>query len=196
MGLAACSNMPTNQGFDSIHQPVVERNQYELDLVAGPDGVSAAERQRLVGWFETMRLKYGDKIAIDDPQASQSTRHMVETAASKFGLLVSNEVPSTKGYVGSGMARVVIIRTTAHVPGCPDWSASSDANFKNATSSNFGCATNSNLAAMIANPEDLLQGAQGSTLTNVGTSDKAIGVFNSAQPSGKNGINQTSSKGG
>jgi pilus assembly protein CpaD len=188
--------MPTNQGFDSVHQPVVERNQYEFDLTTGPDGATAAERQRLLGWFEAMRVKYGDKIALDDPQASHSTRNMVETLAAKFGMLVSNEVPVTKGYVGAGTARVVIIRTTAHVPGCPDWSASSDSNFKNATSSNFGCATNSNLAAMIANPDDLLHGAQGSTLTNVGTSDKAIGVYNSAQPSGKNGINQTSSKGG
>jgi pilus assembly protein CpaD len=38
--------------------------------------------------------------------------------------------------VNAGTARIVVTRTSAQVPGCPDWSAKSDANFKNATSTN------------------------------------------------------------
>src|SRR3546814_14290905 len=41
----------------------------------------------------------------------------------------------------------------------PDWSTKSSINFNNATSSNYGCATNSNLAAMVADPNDLIKGA-------------------------------------
>ena len=46
---------------------------------------------------------------------------------------------------------------TAYVPGCPDWSTAS-AQAHEGQSSNYGCATMTNLAAMIANPQDLLHG--------------------------------------
>ena len=59
-----------------------------------------------------------------------------------------------------GQARVVITRSTASVPGCPDWSVKTEANYNNATSPGFGCGVNSNLAAMIANPADTFIPAQ------------------------------------
>ena len=46
----------------------------------------------------------------------------------------------------------------AHVPGCPDWS-SQGVDSAAGTDSNYGCATNANMAAMIANPADLVHGA-------------------------------------
>ena len=41
---------------------------------------------------------------------------------------------------------------------CPDWSQSQTQNYKNDLHSNFGCAVNSNLAAQIENPRDLVHG--------------------------------------
>lgn len=43
-------------------------------------------------------------------------------------------------------------------PTCPDWSAPEPNSFTNQPSSNFGCATQANLATMIANPADLARG--------------------------------------
>src|SRR3546814_2517410 len=71
------------------------------------------------------------------------------------GLLLSGAAPVTTGDVPADNLRVVVTRASAFVPGCPDWSTKSSINFNNATSSNYGCATNSNLAAMVADPNDL-----------------------------------------
>jgi pilus assembly protein CpaD len=100
----------------------------------------------------------------------------------------------TGGYVPAGSARIVIARTKASVPGCPDWSANSDANPANGLSSNYGCATNSNLAAMIANPEDLIRGSDTTGSTVVMSSSKAIDTYRKAQPTGAGGLKETSSK--
>jgi len=196
--LAGCGGMPTNRGLESLHQPVVERTNYTLDVATGPDGLSYSEQNRVTGWFEAMDLRYGDRIAIDDPQNSETTRSSVEALASRYGLMISDHAPVTAGYVNPGNARIVITRTTASVPGCPDWSKKSDVNLANATSSNFGCATNSNLAAMVANPEHLIKGADGGSDTVVMSSSKAIDNYRKATPSGNGGttVKQTSSTAG
>lgn len=45
----------------------------------------------------------------------------------------------------------------AYVPGCPDWNTAGKPGHES-QSSNYGCATQSNLAAMVAEPADLLHG--------------------------------------
>ena len=158
--LAGCGGIATNPSLESIHQPVVEHVNYTFDVATGPSGLSLPEQRRLADWFEAMDLRYGDRIAIDDPLASEATRASVEALAARYGLLVSSDAPATEGYVNVGNARIVVTRAKASVPGCPDWSARNDFNPNNATSTNYGCATNSNLAAMVADPEHLLKGAE------------------------------------
>ena len=67
------------------------------------------------------------------------------------------------GPVNRGLSTVhqpIVSRTAtgsvATVPGCPDWSRASQPEFEASTGSNYGCATRSNLAAMIADPMDLV----------------------------------------
>src|SRR3546814_11716730 len=55
--------------------------------------------------------------------------------------------------------RVVGTLASASVPGCPDWSTKSSINFNKSPSTNYGCATTSNLSAMVADPSDLIKGA-------------------------------------
>ncbi|SFG18646.1 pilus assembly protein CpaD [Novosphingobium sp. CF614] len=196
LALAGCGSIPTNRSMYSEHQPVVEKVNYTLDVTTGGSGLAYGEQGRLAGWFNAMGLKYGDKVYVDDPSASPATRSAVEAVASRYGLMLGDEAPQTAGYVTPGTARVVIVRSKASVPGCPDWSAKSDFNPNNGLSSNYGCATNSNLAAMIANPEDLLRGADttGSTVTM--SSSKAIEAYRKAEPTGNgNTVTETGSKG-
>lgn len=194
--LAGCAGMPTNRSLDSVHQPVVERLNYTLDVTSGPGGLSFAEQRRVAGWFETMKLRYGDRIAIDDPLASEATRQSVEAIAARYGLLVGKDAPVTAGYVNAGSVRIIVSRSKATVPGCPDWSAKSDANLNNATGKNYGCAVNSNLAAMVADPEHLLKGAEGGSDTVIMSSTKAIDSYRQATPTGVgNNVKTTSSSG-
>jgi pilus assembly protein CpaD len=175
--LAGCGSLPTNRSLDSVHQPVVERINYTLDVTTGASGLSLPEQRRLSGWFEAMDLKYGDRISIDDPVNNEATRNGVQALASRYGLLIGKDAPVTPGYVNAGKARIIISRMKATVPGCPDWSTKSDFNPNNATSSNYGCATNSNIAAMVANPEHLIKGEKGLSDTTVMSSTKAINSY-------------------
>jgi pilus assembly protein CpaD len=195
LALAGCGGMPGNASLESIHQPIVERTNYTLDVTTGPGGISVPEQRRLSGWFEAMNLRYGDRISLDDPLSSGATRSTVEAVASRYGMLVSEDAPTTPGFVNPGTVRIVVSRSTASVPGCPDWSANSDTNLKSATSSNYGCATNGNLAAMIANPEHLIKGASGNGETVVMSSTKAIESYRKDAPTGQGGLKAISSSG-
>lgn len=197
MTLAGCGGIATNASVESIHQPVVENVNYTLDLSTGANGLSYPEQRRLDGWFDAMDLRYGDRIAIDDPLGSEATRTAVAAIAARRGLILSDTAPVTQGYVTAGNARVVVTRSKATVPGCPDWSSRNDFNPRNATSANYGCATNANLAAMIANPQHLLKGEKGDSDTLIMSSNKAIGAYRNKELSGAGGntVKATSSKG-
>ncbi|MFM5924971.1 MAG: CpaD family pilus assembly protein [Novosphingobium sp.] len=194
--LGGCGGMPSNRQLESVHQPVVSRTNYTLDINAGPGGVSVPEQRRLSGWFEALDLRYGDRITIDDPMHSGASRAAVEAVAGRYGMIVGDEAPVTPGDVVPGTVRVVVSRSSATVPGCPDWSAKSETNLGNATSSNYGCATNSNLAAMVADPEHLLHGAESKGNTTVMSGTKAIDSYRQAPPTGEKGLTTQSTQTG
>ena len=189
MSLAACgtTDKPQNMSLYSVKQPVVERSSYTLDVATTAGGLTVPEQVRLADWFEVMGVGYGDRIAIDDPAASPAVLEDVAAVASRYGLLVSRDAPVTDGYVNPGNARVVVTRSTAYVPGCPDWSDKNGWSRDNETSDGFGCAVNSNIAAMVADPEHLLEGAHGTGETVVMTSNRAISSYRDATPTGNGG---------
>ena len=195
MVLGGCGGMPTNKSLYSTKQPVVERSNYTFDVRSGQGGLDVSERQRLANWFETMGLGYGDRVSIDDPMASAATREAVSELAGRHGILIEDGAPVTAGYVQPGFARVVVTRSKASVPGCPDWSAKSDMNYRNATYPNYGCAVNSNLAAMVANPEDLIEGQSGTGETVILSSTKAINSYREQAPTGEGGLAQATTEG-
>ena len=80
------------------------------------------------------------------------------------------------------------------VPGCPDWSEHVTEHGNNSTSPNFGCAVNGNLAAMIADPQQLLHGAAGTGDTVIMSSTKAIQSYREAKPTGAGGLPEVSSQ--
>ncbi len=197
LALGGCAGMPTNASLDSVHQPVVQRDSYTIDLATDTIGsLSPGEQRRLAGWFETMDLAYGDKVAIDDPADQPGVRSAVEAVAGRYGIVLAQTAPVTTGEVYPGTVRVVVTRTVASVPGCPDWSAKSDANIRNATSPGYGCAVNGNLAAMVANKEDLVRGARSRGGTVVMSSSKAIETYREMEPTGKKGLKENSTKAG
>lgn len=192
-GVTACGGMANNPTLYSTKQPVIERTNLTFDVSTSYDGLPIAEQARLDDWFEAMDLRYGDRLSLDDPGASAATRDAVGKLAAKHGILLAKGAPDTTGYVAPGQARVVITRSTASVPGCPDWSTASDINYGNGTYSNYGCATNANLAAMVADPEDLLAGKQGTGETVVTTSTKAIQTYRDKKPTGAQNLKNVSS---
>lgn len=179
--LGACAGQ-SNRTLYPEHQPVVERSQYVIDLNVAAGGLAAGEQARLDQWMDALEIGYGDRIAIDAPDgnAAMTTRQQIGAVAGNRGLLLADYAPITEQPFIPGTVRVVVSRSTAYVPGCPDWSNNSQTDFNNSTHSNFGCATNANRAAMVANPEDLIRGQRGDPSTRAGV--EAIKQYREAGP--------------
>ena len=197
--LAGCSTanqaQNLNRGVESVNVPVVTRADYAFD-VAAPDGsLPSTEAGRLDAWFRGLDLGYGDSVYVDGPYAA-AARDDVARVAGNYGLMVSAGAPVTVGMVAPGTVRVVVSRTRASVPNCPNWSRPGAPSTANEMMSNFGCGVNSNLAAMIANPEDLVHGREGSGVGDNRTAVKALQYYRSAPPSGTTGLKDISTKKG
>ena len=184
--LAGCGGTP-NRGLESVHQPVVSRADYAFDVAAGPDGLAPGEQRRLSAWMSSLRVGYGDRISIDDPARDAATRADVTGAAAHYGLLVSDDAPVTAAPIAPGTVRVIVSRARAYVPGCPDHSRMYQPDYEGHTSSNHGCAINSNLAAMVASPTDLVRGESAGDVYDPAVGTKAIDRFRKAEPTGAGG---------
>ena len=184
-----------DRGLAAVNEPVVTRTNYMLDLSAPGGSLDPAEAGRLDGWFAGLGLRYGDTVYVDAPYGVMA-RYDVERIAGQYGLMVAPGTPVTTGQVSPGTVRVVVTRAEASVPGCPNWDRPSTPNYNNQTLPNFGCSVNANLAAMVANPEDLLHGREGSSVIDAATAAKAVGSYREAAPSGTKGLQEVSTKRG
>ena len=194
---AACSttgsSAPADRGLSSVNEPVLTRSTFVLDLAAPGGALPPQEMARLDGWFRGLELGYGDSIYVDGGYADQA-RAQVAQVAGNYGLLVLAAAPVTAGMVPDGSVRVVVTRTRAEVAGCPNWSRPSQPDFENRSMSDFGCAVNSNMAAMVANPEDLFHGREGSGVGDTITATKAVDYYRKAKPTGTEGLQDVNSK--
>lgn len=160
LAVASCSGTMDNRTMYSVHQPVVSRATYVIDLNASGGGLPTSERARLNEWMGALGAGYGDRVAIDygSTYGDGAIRAAVTSVAAQYDAQYLDTAPVTQGAVIPGTVRVVLTRSAASVPNCPDWSKKSEANYNGGNHSNYGCAINSNLAAMVADPEDLVRG--------------------------------------
>lgn len=194
--VAGCAYKPgpdPEAGLSPVNVPVVTRSDFVFDAAA-PDGVlPPSEAARLEGWFSGLGLSYGDAVYVDGAYAD-AARAQVADIAGRYGLLVRPGAPVTPGAVGPGAVRVVVSRTVASVPGCPNWERPASPNYNNKMLPGFGCSVNGNLAAMVANPEDLVHGREGSGVIDTATAAKAVNVYRTTPPTGTKGLSDISTK--
>ena len=183
------------RGLDSVNVPVVTRSDYAFDAAAPDGSLAPGEQARLDAWFRGLDLGYGDAIYVDGAYAD-AARSDVARVASRYGLLLSNGAPVAQGMVAPGAVRIVVSRTRASVPGCPNWRGQSQPNWNNVNMSNYGCGVNGNLAAMIADPNDLVWGREGTGVDNADTAARAIRSYRNAKPTGEGGLLDVSTKKG
>ena len=197
--LSGCAYHPgpdLEAGVAVVNVPVVNRADYVFDAAAPGGSLSPAETARLDGWFRSLDLRYGDSIYIEGGAYSEGARSQIAGIASNYGMLVSDGAPVTAGAVAPDSVRVVVSRNVASVPNCPNWERPSQPNYNNRMMPNLGCAVNSNLAAMVANPEDLVHGRSGDSVSDVVAATKAVGVYKSTAPTGTQGLKDISTKSG
>ena len=192
-GCATTADQP-DRGLASVHVPVVTTADYVFDAAAPGGALAQGESERLSGWFQGLGLGYGDTIYVDGP--GPAARAQVASIAGRFGMLVTPGAPATAGMVQPSSVRVVVARRRAEVPGCPDWHRPSSPDYANRSMSNYGCSVNSNIAAMVANPEDLLHGREGVGTTDSWTAQRAIEMYRTTPPTGTKGLQDVTPKGG
>ena len=175
--LAGCqhADMP-DRGLSPVNVPTVTRSEYAFDVAAPYGAIGPVETARLDSWFRGLALGYGDMIYLDGPNAA-SARWDVARIAGRYGMLVSSGAPMTAGQVGPDVVRVIVSRSAAAVSGCPNWSASSQPNYHNRTMPSFGCSVNGSLAAMVANPQDLVHGREDTGASDSVAAAKAIDMY-------------------
>lgn len=188
--LTACgaADKANNRGMESVHQPVVSYTNFIFDVRADNTvGVASSEKERLNGWLDSLNIGYGDSVAIAG-SASAAAHSDIANVLGKRGLLVQQDDSAIAGAAPYGSVRLIVRRATASVPGCPDWQTKQENNMSGGTSSNFGCATNSNFAAMVANPEDLVRGQTTNSELRTATSNRAIQSYQAKAPTGAGGL--------
>ena len=181
-------------GLSPVNVPVVSRADYVFDAAAPSGTLPSSEAARLDAWFRSLELRYGDSVYVDGGPYAEAARAQVADIAGNYGLLVSPGAPVTAGAVNPGSVRVVVSRNIASVPGCPNWDRASQPNYNNKMLPGLGCSVNGNLAAMVANPEDLVHGREGSGVLDTATAARAVNVYRTTPPTGTGGLKDISTK--
>ena len=183
------------RGLASVNVPVVTTADYTFDVSAPGGTLGQGEAERLDGWFRGVGLGYGDSIYVDGAY-SEAARAQVAQVAGRYGMLIKQGAPVTAGAVLPGTVRVVVSRRRAEVPGCPNWSEPAQPNWGNRNMSNYGCGVNSNLAAMVADPVDLIHGREGTGVNDAATVFKAIDLYRTKPATGRGPLEEVNTKGG
>lgn len=197
--LAGCNTTDRNDvpsaGVAPVNVPVVTSANYVFDAAAPGGALAPGEGQRLNGWFQGLDLGYGDTVYVDGGYAP-AAREQVAAIAGKYGMFVTAGAPVTAGMVQAGSVRIVVARRRATVPGCPNWRQASQPDWDNKSLPNSGCGVNSNLAAMVADPEDLIHGREGSQVTDTTAATRAVEMYRTKPLTGQGALQAVSSKEG
>lgn len=162
--LTACQQTPS-AGWSPVEAPKENqvrwtRTTHALRFNAADTAVSAGERDRLEAFLNVIRPDMYDRITIG---LDENAPNMQRAEAIRGELLKRNIAPRqidiqpVQG-LGPNGAQVIVGRYVVIPPACPNFSKPASSDYNNMPSSNFGCATATNLGAMVANPGDLVAG--------------------------------------
>jgi pilus assembly protein CpaD len=155
----ATPEMPVSDTTKSLH---VERVRVQLATAFAPgqSNLSVDETERLETFLDQAGLRPNDKVYVaasgSDP-LSTARLHRLSALLSERGLGFEEVAPPPAG-VRPNHLLLMVDRYVVTAPPCPNWSDSPATPHTNVPDSDFGCATLSNLALMVANPRDLLVG--------------------------------------
>jgi pilus assembly protein CpaD len=170
---AGCSTTGTSNvnladhDFTLRHPIMISEEPEVLDIPVGMNGpalsreIETAIRNFVAGYREdgTGAITIQTPTGSANQMAAGSTGHAVHYALVRAGVPHSR-IEVTPYYVGNhakaATLRLSYLRVKAVTPSCGVWPETSTAGISNAQYYNYGCATQSNLAAMVANPADLI----------------------------------------
>lgn len=172
--LGSCANpdgMTTSSlpdDYRTRHPIVVGEAEKAIDIpiAAGDQGLTRGQSEVIAGFASNYLSSSKGIIRIVTPQGSINSGAAAAAAGDIRRLLVRMGVPKNRilhtgyearGYGSAAPVRLSYVAITAQVGPCGEWPADLTLNtVENKNYHNFGCASQRNLAAQMANPNDLL----------------------------------------
>ena len=152
------------------HPIAVEPSYRDLKVgYAGAEGMSADDAAKFDAFVADYRVHGNGSLGISVPSGAGS-RAAITFFGERAALsgISRDKILVTTREAGNSDTRVDVsyIAYTAHTKACGDWSEDESFTMENHTPANFGCAVQQNIAAMVADPRDLLgPGAMGPVST-------------------------------
>jgi pilus assembly protein CpaD len=150
------------------HPIIVSQQPQELPLnvARGSQGLTPQQRAALLGFADRARASDAgnSRLVISAPSGSRNEVAAMHVVGEIRRLLSDRGFPESliqvEAYTEDGAAeppvKVSYLRYVAEGPQCQNWSTNLAFEPQNLPYPNFGCANQRNLAAMVANPADLL----------------------------------------
>ena len=163
--LAACSN--GELALDDTYVPLTHYERFPIEVTTGPVRMEISSRHgtlqssqiNAISGFSRSAGSGSSRITILRPSAGGASG---KVARQVYQVLVQSGISpgmiSQKTYPGpaKGPVQLTYIRSVAVTKECGDWSSDMADTSGNEPYSNFGCATQNNIAAMVVNPNDLV----------------------------------------
>jgi pilus assembly protein CpaD len=159
-------NMISEDGARN-HPIAVEPGFRELKVqfAGGPEGMSADDAVKLDAFLADYRVHGNGSLGISVPGGAPNRaaityfgERVAATGISRDKILVSTHDVANNDF----RVDVSYIAYSARTQACGDWSENEAFTLDNVTPKNFGCSVQQNIAAMVADPRDLLgPGAMG-----------------------------------
>ena len=154
--------------YRTRHPIVVRQDEVTRDIVVSPNsrGISYRDRSVVEEFASQFKRQSSARMAILVPAGSANSAaakrvaHQIVPILGEAGISrrqVSIQSYDAASHGEAATVRLVSVATTAEVESpCGQWNEDVLDTVENRNYENFGCATQKNLAAMVANPEDLL----------------------------------------
>jgi len=101
----------------------------------------------------------GDAVLVERHAGALDDKRMARLTAALARQGLTTDIALTDT-VAPGEMRLTVQHYVASVPNCPNWTKPPGNDFANTLPSDYGCAVATNLAAMVADPRDLLVGRE------------------------------------
>lgn len=180
-GLSGCQTFADRSWYDPLNmqvdmpprdqkkvQVVPSETAFALQFARGSDQLSDAERRAAIGFLERRATQRTDEVYVDFGVLIESTdlaasrRNVIAGLIREAGLDPAHvRVRSNVANIAEHEVNLTVLRYLVMMPGCPDFTTRAGRTFDNRPHSNWGCATASNFAQMVAEPRDIEKGRDG-----------------------------------
>jgi pilus assembly protein CpaD len=153
-------------------QPNLVQYRHVIEFPEERFSLDQAEGHRLESFLTRVGVGYGDRVylaagspeGVEEPVASRLAERRTESISGFLGL---HNIKIAALINGSGdeasfgdTVTVLVERHVVSLPACPDWTELPAAKLNNRPTSNWSCATAINFGMMVADPSDLVRGAE------------------------------------